>query len=218
VRLYLSSFRLGTHAHRLVELVGKRQPRVLAVMNALDNIDSDKRDTLFQRLHGDFADVGLEIHELDLRDFFASPDALAATLSECDLVWANGGNAFTLRAAMRQSGFDRALHALLARDVIVYGGYSAGAVVATPSLRGIELVDTAEVAEALPPGYQPHIVWEGLGLVPYSIAPHYRSDHFESEKVEHVVAYFQRHDVPYRALRDGEAILVDGDEEMILTV
>ena len=49
--------------------------------------------------------------------------------------------------------------------------------------------------------------WEGLGLLEYSIAPHYRSDHPESEAIETVVAYFEQHGIPYRALRDGEAII-----------
>jgi len=41
------------------------------------------------------------------------------------LIWINGGNAFPLRRAMRQSGFDEVAWALLASDEIVYVGFSA---------------------------------------------------------------------------------------------
>lgn len=47
------------------------------------------------------------------------------------------------------------------------------------TLRGIELVDDpSKVYEV----YGTSITWEGLGLIDYSIAPHYRSNHPESEK------------------------------------
>jgi dipeptidase E len=52
-------------------------------------------------------------------------------------------------------------------------------------------------------------VEECLGLVDFSIAPHYRSDHAESAAIENVVAYFVENGMPYRAVRDGEAIVID---------
>jgi dipeptidase E len=217
VRLYLSSFRLGKHAHRIAELLGRAKPRVLAIMNALDTLPEEKRHGLYRRLCEDFASIGIQPQELDLRAYFTDA-TIDRALAGCDLIWTNGGNAFTLRAAMRRSGFDRAVKALLGADAVVYGGHSAGAVVATPSLKGIELVDTADPTEALPPGYGPDLVWEGLGLVPYAIVPHYRSDHVESEKMERVVEYFEHRRLPFRALHDGEAILVNGNEEILLTL
>lgn len=134
------------------------------------------------------------------------------------MVWANGGNAFTLLAAMKQSGFVEALRTLLDEDTIAYGGHSAGAIVATPTLRGIELVDSAEPAGALPIGYPPTIYWDGMSLVSYSLAPHYRSAHPESAAIEVVVQYFEDHAIPYRVLRDGEAIVIDGSDEALLTL
>jgi dipeptidase E len=207
VRLYLSSFRLGTHASRIVDLVGTRAPRVLATMNALDCLPDAKRQALYRRLVDDFSALGAEVRELDLRQYFSRQDALVDDLATCDLVWANGGNAFTLMAAMRQSGFVEALKKLLEQNAIAYGGHSAGAIVATPTLRGIELVDSA-----------PHIYWDGMGLVGYSVAPHFQSEHPESAAMNAVVQYFEDRRMPYRALRDGEAILVDGDTETYLAL
>ena len=217
MRLYLSSYRLGMHGERLVELVG-RDARVLVTMNALDPLPAPQRQALYTRLAGDFASLGLAVQELDLRSYFSAPQNMVRDLSECDLVWANGGNAFTLLMAMTQSGFVDALKELLDRDTVAYGGYSAGAVVAGPTLRGIEIVDSADPAEAAPRGYTPYIQWEGMGLVGYSIAPHFQSDHLESTGMDAVVRYFEDHEMPYKPLRDGEVIVIDGGSELHLTV
>ena len=218
MRLYLSSFRLGNHAHRIPGLARTQSPRVLACMNALDAKPAEQRQALFQRLVDEFAVLGAGVRELDLRRYFSAPETLGDDLADCDIVWASGGNAFTLLAAMRQSRFPDALAPLLRADRIVFGGHSAGAVVATPTLRGIELVDSADPADAIPPGYAPEIYWDGMALVGYSIAPHYQSDHPESPAIDAVVRYFEDHCMPYRALRDGEAVLVDGDHDMLLTL
>ena len=51
-----------------------------------------------------------------------------------------GGNSFLLLRAMKQSGFDKLIVPLVENDILVYAGFSAGAVLATPTLHGIELV------------------------------------------------------------------------------
>ncbi len=124
-----------------------------------------------------------------------------------------GGNAFVLRRAVRQSGLDRVLPELLARNTLVYDGFSAGACVMAPSMRGLETVDDPGV---VPSGYDPTPVWEGLGLLLYAVAPHYRSDHPESEAVERLVRRFVDDHVLFRALHDGEAIVVDGERHEIV--
>ena len=215
VRLYLSSYRLGNHADRLLELL-RGGPSASVIMNGMDGSPPSTRRKLFERTRGDLAALGLKVRELDLRKHFKASDGLARELEGSDLIWANGGNAFTLNMAMRQSGFAQTLKEWLASDDIVYAGYSAGAVVAGNTLRGIELVDSAEPEQAVPPGYRSEILWDGLGLVDYGIVPHYRSDHWESERIEEVVRYCTAEGIPFRAIRDGEVILVDGDSEEFL--
>src|SRR5918996_197796 len=84
------------------------------------------------------------------------PDALLDLLDDIDLLWVRGGNVFVLRRALARCGAEELLIELLAADAFVSAGYNAGAVVLTPSLHGIELVDDpADV----PPGYPPEIVW-----------------------------------------------------------
>ncbi len=59
----------------------------------------------------------------------------------------------------------------------------------------------------IPEGYDQAIIWDGLVLVPYSIAPHYRSDHPETELMEKAVDYFIENKMLFKALHDGEVII-----------
>ena len=66
-------------------------------------------------------------------------------------MWINGGNAFILRRAMKQSGLDELVVGALRRDRIVYAGFSAAAVIAYSSLKGLDLTDNPEeVPEGAP--------------------------------------------------------------------
>jgi dipeptidase E len=207
MRLYLASFRA---ADSLDELYAMADPvrRVAVVANAVDFIPPDQRAAYARTVHdplADFRDRGLTAFDLDLRRFFGRPEALAAELDDVGLVWATGGNAFLLRRAMRQSGFDALIGDLLLRDRLAYGGWSAGAVVAGPSLIGLDAMDRPDV---LAEGYEAPVVWEGLGLIPEIVVPHVRSQHTESAAAGNVVARLRALGEPFIALRDGEALVM----------
>ncbi|MGI8702103.1 MAG: Type 1 glutamine amidotransferase-like domain-containing protein [Nocardioidaceae bacterium] len=70
--------------------------------------------------------LGLEAHELDLRNYQRSGTGLERDLAGCAAAWVRGGNAFTLRHAMKGSGADALIPRLIADDAFVYAGYSAG--------------------------------------------------------------------------------------------
>ncbi len=206
MRLYLSSYRIGDRAGSLLALLGSGK-RAAIVSNALDNISpmarAIYRDEVYDP-HTEFAALGIATEELDLRRHFGDPAGLAARLSQFDLVWVMGGNAFILRRAMKLSGFDEVITEMLGQDRIVYGGFSAGAVVAAPTLRGIDLMDDPD---EVPAGYDPAPVWDGLGLIDFSIVPHFRSPHPESAAAERAVRHMMGRGMRYRALRDGEVIV-----------
>jgi len=209
MRLYLSSYRLGACTDRLLALLeGGRRAAVIS--NALDHLPAQARETYRQTQYdpiAEFAGLGIDATDLDLRDFFHDPDRLKAHLAGFDLVWAMGGNAFLLLRAMTASGFGDAIRSMLDADAIVYGGFSAGAIVAAPSLRGIDCMDPpTQIAE----GYQPDIVWDALGLVDFSIVPHYRSNHPETALADRAVARLQAMGARFVALADGEAVVQDG--------
>jgi dipeptidase E len=201
MNLYLSSFLVGTEASRLSSLVHVRKAVVIA--NALDNMSALRKEHLQGQLE-ELHTLGFEIAELDLRECFGAPDRLARRLADIGLIWVTGGNSFLLRRAMRYSGFDRYIGARKRDESLVYGGYSAGACVAGPTLRGVECVD---LPHASAEGYETEVIWDGLGLIPHSIAPHYQSQHRDSSGAQAMVEYFIDHKIPFVALRDGEVLV-----------
>lgn len=205
MKMYLSSYRLGDQAGKLVEMAAG-DPSAVVIANAMDFIDGDARQACAQREVDDLGRLGFSAVELDLREYFDHPAKLVARLEGHRLIWVRGGNTFILRRAMKQSGFDGWLIGHVGDPNLVYGGYSAGIVLLGRTLRGLELVDSPS---EVPPGYSSEVVWDGLGLIDYSLAPHYRSDHPESEAIDSVVRYFVDHNIEYRTLRDGDVITYD---------
>src|SRR5687768_9193967 len=141
MRLYLASYRFGEGFDELLAMAG-RGARVAVISNAVDFVPAEAREayarTVFDPVAA-FREAGLDAHDLDLRAFFGRHADLAQELASVRLVWAVGGNAFLLRRAMRQSGFDVVAPDLVRQDRLIYGAWSAGACVAGPHLRGLEL-------------------------------------------------------------------------------
>ncbi|HEY5396355.1 MAG TPA: Type 1 glutamine amidotransferase-like domain-containing protein [Trebonia sp.] len=212
MRLYLSSFRLGDHPEFLVSLVGK-VAWVAVVANAMDDQPPDIRRQAVERELAALSGLQLRPTELDLRCYAGEPDALRERLAGNDGLWARGGNVFMLRHALHVSGGGTVLPDLLRRDTIAYAGYSAGPCVLAPSLRGLEAVDDAAAVARI---YGASPIFDGLGVLPYAIVPHYRSpDRPESAACDQVAARYAAADVPHRTLRDGQALVIDGATEAI---
>ncbi|MBL8770568.1 MAG: Type 1 glutamine amidotransferase-like domain-containing protein [Phenylobacterium sp.] len=210
MRLYLASSRTGDAFPELLRMAGPGA-RVAVVSNAVDFIPDADRAAYARNVSdpvAEFRAAGFDAYDLDLRGFFRRPQALLEELERTRLVWATGGNAFLLRRAMRQSGFDAIAPGLIWAGRLVYGGWSAGACVAAPSLRGLEIMDDPAV---LADGYDPGVVWEGLGLVDAAIVPHYRSDHAEAEAAGRAAAWMAENRVPHRTLRDGDVLIQNGE-------
>jgi dipeptidase E len=162
-----------------------------------------------ERAINDLAEIGLTADIIDLRSFFAKPDLLEQALASYRVIFVTGGNVFVLRRAMRQSGLDVLLRqraACVAQEGdYVYAGFSAGCSVLGPTLRGIELVDDPNV---VPSGYDSDIIWSGLSLIDFCFVPHYQSDHPESKLVDLSIAQYIKEKILFKALRDGEVLVV----------
>jgi hypothetical protein len=65
--------------------------------------------------------------------------------------------------------------------------------------------DTVEIANHS----QYQTIWEGLNILDYVIAPHYKSDHRESEDMDKAVEYMIDNKILFKALRDGEVIIIE---------
>jgi dipeptidase E len=213
MRLYLSSERLGERAGALLDMLSG--PRIAVIANGYDGASAMARHIYRTEVYDpikDFKALGLDPHEVDLRAHFGDAPSLRQRLTGYDLVWVMGGNSFVLRRAMKQSGFDWIIRDMLGDDTIAYGGYAAGAVVAGPTLRGLELMDDPF---ELPEGYDEPPIWTGLGLTPFAIVPHYQSRHPEAAAAEKVVSYMRARRTRFRAVCDGEVIVEMGKLERL---
>lgn len=216
MRLYLSSYRLGHQPQALLDLVGANRTCVV-IGNALDMYGSTARAIYAATVYDPVAELtklGFTATPLDLRAYFGDPDGLRAALAGVGLVWVLGGNSFLLRKAMAQSGFDGVIRDLLDRDAVVYGGFSAGAIVAGPTLNGLDLMDDPAIAVA---GYPEAVVWDGLQIYDRSIVPHAKSQHPESPLADLAADHLVENAIPFTALHDGQVIVVDGDNVRLLS-
>lgn len=204
MRLYLSSYQLGDHPEVFTRMVGGSKCGWV-IMNAFDGADPEIRRLETERQVKNLAGVGLAARELDLRGH--DPESLAAKIGQPDFLWVRGGNVFTLRAALAQSGADALITDRLEADALVYAGFSAGGCVLAPTLLGLEECDSTEDALSMYGAIQ----FEGLDILDRPFVPHLGSpEHPESEVLTRVAAAYAREGQPYWGLRDGQALVVDG--------
>lgn len=207
MKLYLSSYKLGEETETLQKWLASSAKRVGYVPNAFDftGMPPENRVKHMDFDMNELKVLGLNVEVLDLRDYFGKKDALREKLAGLDMLWVSGGNTFVLRQAMRLSGFDELVGKLAEREDFVYGGYSAGCCVLSPTLKGLQIVDD--------PNNFPYSlkepIWEGLGLIDYAFLPHFDSNHPESEDISKEVAYCTENDIPFKTVRDGEVIFAD---------
>ena len=141
---------------------------------------------------------------MNLSDYFNKRKELKKKLEEVGAIFISGGNVFVLRQAMKLSGLDEILKEL--RDSnFLYAGYSAAGCVLAPSLKGMDLVDPLDTPYKEPS----EVIWEGLGFVDFHFIPHWDSDHPESADVEKEIAYCKVNNISYRAIRDGEVLILE---------
>ena len=208
MRLFLSSYRFGSDPARLLEVT--RGPGPIAVIaNAGDAWHARARGASVTSEFGPLRGLGYEPEEVDLRDHLADPGGLRARLAAFSSVWVRGGNTFVLRAQLARSGGDAVLTDLVGSGALAYAGYSAGACIATPTLRGLEFSD--DPAEVIEIGAGP-VLWDGLGWIDHSIVPHAGDSVLGDDGVGRTLEYLRRESIPFVALRDDDALVFETDD------
>lgn len=208
MKLYLSSYKFGNQIERLRDAAPRS--RIGYIQNALDftGVDLDRKDEQAEVEMETLRDLGLGVELLDLRHYFGKRSELKEKLDDLGAVFLCGGNVFVLRQAMKLSGLDQLLIQMNKESDFLYAGYSAAGCVLAPTLEAYRIVDDATdtpydaLSEAL---------FDGLGIVEFCFMPHWDSDHPESKAIEDEIAYCKRNDIPYKAIRDGEVLLLDGN-------
>lgn len=214
MRLYLASHNLGPYTNELLKLVGEGR-KALFIENARDYYPDEKRANDLQEKLAMLSELGFEVEELNLRDYFGEPDKLRNFIDSYkpDLIYASGGNVFLLVTAYCLSGFDKILREDLAKDKYVYGGFSAGtmAICKTIKFYGHDHL----VPERVPEVYGVEAVLDGVGLVDYQLIPHADvPEHLETTK--EYIKRIERAGFKALPLSQEAVIVVNGNSQRIL--
>ncbi len=205
MKYYLSSYEIGNETEKLKSLIPKG--KIGYIPNARDYtaVDLKRYAKRSEKDMNSLRELGIKVKMLNLRDYFGKKDDLKKELEELDAIFISGGNVFILRQAMRLSALDEILEELQNKRNFLYAGYSAAGCVLSPSLKSYEIVDKIDT----PYEEQKEVIWSGLGFIDFAFMPHWDSDHPESGDVEKEIAYCQENNIPYKAVRDGEVIIIE---------
>jgi dipeptidase E len=197
----LTSYRIPS-PNALFNLLEKKPGniRTAVIPNAKDYYAERARNFKIGETNQYLSNLGFQPETVDLREYRDS-EKLKQALESFDFIWVSGGNTFCLRHEMKESGFEKIIKSVLAKGV-VYGGESAGALVAGSSLKGIESADEPAFAES--------VIDNGLKLVPFYILPHAGNAMFEQSNME--VREQHANDPNLIELTDSEALVIDGEE------
>lgn len=164
MRLFLSSDSVlpGTR-EAFLDLVGmsKEDIKIALIENAADNYPPDNRAWV-EESRANLEKCAAEVQKVDLRDY-SDADKLKETLRNYNVIWLGGGNTYYLRWLAKKSGLDRIVYDLV-NDGMVYGGESAGAIIAGPTLDAFQKADN--------PNEAPEILLDGFNLTDIVAVPH----------------------------------------------
>lgn len=206
MKFYLSSFKFGKEKDKLRSMASRAS--ILIIPNALDFRPSSDEQTInsLENKKMRLRELGFEPQVVDLREYFGDKAGLMNKVEEANSVFVLGGNVFILRQAMKLSGLDEIICGQKQNREFLYAGYSAAGCVLAPSLEPYKVVGNS----SMHPYWQlQETVWDGLGLVDFAFMPHWQSDHPESVAIERGIRYCVEHNIPYRAVRDGEVLIYE---------
>ncbi|MEI6498807.1 MAG: Type 1 glutamine amidotransferase-like domain-containing protein [bacterium] len=112
-------------------------------------------------------ELGFKVMDFDIDG--KSEDDVREKLSEADVIFVAGGNAFYLLEKMRNSGTDKVINELKGSDKI-YIGSSAGSCIAGPDIESLAAFDDPSKAQLKSS--------KALGLVDFVVLPHAGKDKY----------------------------------------
>ncbi|MBI3633186.1 MAG: Type 1 glutamine amidotransferase-like domain-containing protein [Candidatus Vogelbacteria bacterium] len=204
MKFYLSSYELWNETEKLKALIPKGKIGYIPNARDFSGAGPERKAKRNDKDMGALRNLGVDVELVDLKNYFGKQAGLKNKVLDLGAIFISGGNVFVLRQAMKLSGLDEILKELREKDDFLYAGYSAAGCVLAPSLKAFEIVDPVDT----PYQGQKEIIWEGLGFVDFALMPHWKSDHPESASVDKEIEYCEKNKIPYKAIRDGEVLII----------
>ena len=121
-------------------------------------------------------------------------------------LWFGGGNTYYLRWLLRDTGVENIIKDLV-ENGMVYGGGSAGAIIAGPTLHYFEAADDPKVS--------PGVIYEGLGLTSKVVVPHIDNKKYAAI-IRGIDGKLKADGYETVPLTDTQALVMDSDRGMIV--
>lgn len=224
MRLFLASQDLGDYANILQEMVDEKR-RALVISNARDYYNDEKKiASSVEKALINLGKIDIEAKRLDLRQYFGKQAKLESLIEneKIGLIFSIGGNVICLSTAMHASGLDEIIRKGTKNDQFIYGGYSAGSMVASNDVSLYQLA--SKLGEPEPRYFIPDVTREiyqlepykqGLGLISQYIIPHMdRDDHID--KMLQRISNIEQAGHEVIRLNDADVFIVDGNKTQVL--
>lgn len=198
-KVYLSSKGIFNRAE-LFRLLGKeRDVKTAWIANAFERRSPEDVASRRELVLNNLQSLGLNVSEVDLKKY-TDPARLSQYLSGYDFIWVSGGDLEYLRTLMGNSCFDAVIKDLV-NSGVVYGGDSAGAIVAGPTLEGFERPNQDGEAKK--------ISYDGLGIVPFVPLPHWGREKFQTA-LDSIKEACEQRGLDALSMTDDQAVVFDG--------
>jgi len=161
-------------------------------------------------LHEDrraLVEAGFQVTDFTLTG--KTKEAVKNMLESADFVFVSGGNTFFLLQEMKKSGFADLIKEYVNKGLI-YGGTSAGSIVAGPDISLTAGLDDLSLAPDLKD-------YTALNLTDVVVFPHWGSEHFQ-RRYEEVMKTGYKKGLKIILLTDDQYLLVDGGKYSIESI
>ena len=152
-------------------------------------------------------DAGFQITEFTLTG--KDQEEVRQMLNKTDFVFVSGGNTFYLLQEMRKSGFSDLISSYIKKGLI-YGGSSAGSLVAGPDISLVKELDDSSLAPELKD-------YKGLNLIDVAVFPHWGNDQFHNRYGKMMKSGYKK-GLKIILLTDDQYLLVDQNKYSIESI
>lgn len=141
--------------------------KIAIIENASDTYSEERKKDWAYNTRRMFVQSGCSVDLIDLNDAKNKSNFdVQKRLKDSDVIWIAGGNTYYVRWLLKNTGVDEVI-ANLVKGGKIYGGDSAGAILACSSIDGFQQFDDISVA--------PEVILTGFNFTQKFIIPHWNN-------------------------------------------